>query len=715
MDRALATFLLLWSAAGLRTEGNDAFEAVDDIRLVGGASNCSGRLHVKRGGVWSEVDDEGWNLKLADVVCGRLDCGTAVQTSSEWPDSSPESMKWSCLRSQSRLRKCLTKRSMLINTSLKIICSGSVRLVGGTSLCSGRLEVKSNQSWSSVCEDAFDLQDAAVVCRELGCGAPSVLRGAPYEEVAPPMWSDRFHCEGSESSLLDCRISSADTCSPGKSAQLTCSDPDEVRLVGGTSRCVGRLEIKGGEEWRPVEQDFRDPSFWDLTSAAVVCKKLDCGTAISTSVRKRWFDGSRNAGSWRIWSSCGRSDSTVRECASLLLSDFSNKCLEVTCSESVRLVGGTSLCSGRLEVKSDQSWSSVCEDAFDLQDAAVVCRELGCGAPSAFVGRLYGEAEPPARSEALQCEGGESVLSDCKRSGSSNTCSPGQAVGLTCSEPDRVRLFGGTSRCDGTLEMEQHGKWRLLISYVNNWEQKVAALVCQQLDCGSVVSANIKPISLSKPARIIRDVCIQPDSVLRECLALFEPHDSNSRLEVICSDLLARPNISFSQDAGGVSEVEQRGLLQVLLGSSFTIGCSIAPQYPGGSFQLHLSASAASRSYSLPAVNHTVNHTARFLFSAADHAHRGTYSCVYHVYVFSHNFSSTSPPLHLAVSASSTDLIIRVVVVVLLFVLFIAALFCCCKATRGQKTSTQEENIELDDLCGAERREEEEAGAPGTE
>ncbi|GLD70748.1 scavenger receptor cysteine-rich type 1 protein M130-like protein [Lates japonicus] len=96
----------------------------------------------------------------------------------------------------------------------------SVRLVNGTSLCSGRLEVKthqSNQWWSSVCEADFDLQDAEVVCRELGCGAPSVLQGALYGEVEAPMWTKEFQCGGQESALLDCRSSGSarTTCSPG--------------------------------------------------------------------------------------------------------------------------------------------------------------------------------------------------------------------------------------------------------------------------------------------------------------------------------------------------------------------------------------------------------------------------------------------------------------------------------------------------------------------
>ena len=100
-----------------------------------------------------------------------------------------------------------------------------MRLVNGTSSCSGRVEVKSDQSWVSVCEGDFDQQDAEVVCRELGCGAPSVLQGALYGEGKAPMWTKEFQCEGSESVLLDCRTSDStrNTCSPDKTVGLTCS------------------------------------------------------------------------------------------------------------------------------------------------------------------------------------------------------------------------------------------------------------------------------------------------------------------------------------------------------------------------------------------------------------------------------------------------------------------------------------------------------------
>ena len=101
----------------------------------------------------------------------------------------------------------------------------SVRLVNGSNRCSGRLEVKSNQIWSSVCETDFDQQDAEVVCRELGCGAPKVLLGALYGEPEAPMWSREFKCDGHESALLDCDSSplTRNTCPPGKTVGLACS------------------------------------------------------------------------------------------------------------------------------------------------------------------------------------------------------------------------------------------------------------------------------------------------------------------------------------------------------------------------------------------------------------------------------------------------------------------------------------------------------------
>ncbi|XP_063755747.1 scavenger receptor cysteine-rich type 1 protein M130-like [Eleginops maclovinus] len=201
----------------------------------------------------------------------------------------------------------------------------SVKLLDGTSLCSGRLEVKSNRSWSSVCEADFDQQDAAVVCRELGCGAPSVLQGALYGEVEAPMWTKEFQCGGHESALLDCRSSGSERniCSPGRAVSLTCSEPDDVKLVGGDSLCAGTLELKHQGDWRPLWGYY---SLWTLKAADVVCRQLDCGSAVSVGQRE---ESSRRS-VWWISPDCVQSGSALRECAT---SFSSSNILNLTCSD----------------------------------------------------------------------------------------------------------------------------------------------------------------------------------------------------------------------------------------------------------------------------------------------------------------------------------------------------------------------------------------------
>ncbi len=48
-------------------------------------------------------------------------------------------------------------------------CSdGQVRLVNGSNILEGRIEMCINKAWGSVCDDSFSEDDSNVICKELG-------------------------------------------------------------------------------------------------------------------------------------------------------------------------------------------------------------------------------------------------------------------------------------------------------------------------------------------------------------------------------------------------------------------------------------------------------------------------------------------------------------------------------------------------------------------
>uniref|UniRef100_A0A672MA44 Si:ch211-161n3.3 n=1 Tax=Sinocyclocheilus grahami TaxID=75366 RepID=A0A672MA44_SINGR len=469
-----------------------------NVRLVNGSSSCAGRVEVLHRGQWGTVCDDFWDMPDAAVVCRELDCGEPVDAlGAAHFGSRPIWMSTlMCTGSESTLKNCGSLgqggQGCGPNGDAGVICSGKLlqtfRLVGD-SRCSGRLEILHNQTWMSVCDAAFDQQDAEVVCRELDCGAPvQVLGAAAFGKGDTQMWTQEIQCRGNESQIHLCPTSPSheNNCSHDSDVGLVCADLVNVRLVGGNSRCAGRVEVFHRGQWGTVCDDF-----WDMADAAVVCRELDCGEPVEALGGAHFGPGSGPI--WMSFVMCTGSESTLKNCASEGWGKSRcdhNKDVGVICSDHKhsRLINGSHLCSGRIEVVHGNTWHTVCDATFDQQDAEVVCRELDCGAPVQVLGAAaFGKGDAQMWTQEIQCRGNESQIYFCPHTSSSkNNCSHENDLGVICSGYTDLRLVNSSDSCSGRVELQYSSKWGTVCDAC--WDMRAASVLCRQLNCGIAVS-----------------------------------------------------------------------------------------------------------------------------------------------------------------------------------------------------------------------------------
>ena len=85
-----------------------------------------------------------------------------------------------------------------------------------------------------------------------------------------------------------------------------------------------------------------------------------------------------------------------------------------------------------MEISVNGEWGTVCDNAWNLDDATVVCQQLGHdGAWTAH----YQPGSGPVKAEGPQCSGEEATLLDCwtaRSNGGGVLCSHGRDVAVEC-------------------------------------------------------------------------------------------------------------------------------------------------------------------------------------------------------------------------------------------------------------------------------------------
>ncbi|XP_062576045.1 deleted in malignant brain tumors 1 protein-like isoform X2 [Saccostrea cucullata] len=470
----------------------------DTVRIVNGSSAEEGRVEVLINGQWGSVCDNGWSKSDADVTCKSLGYAGGLSVSSSvfgegsgraWLDNV------NCNANKKSLFECtqsvIGSSTCRYGNTAGVICfhtrKDSVRVVNGSTVQEGRVEVLMNGQWRSICDRGWGSNDAKVTCKSLGYSRGIPVASSVFGESPAQIWMfNRVSCWGFEQSLLRCTksIIGSDVCTSSRNAGVVCYQrgKETVRIVNGSSEYEGRVEVLINEQW----QSICDKG-WDKNDADVTCKSIGYsgGLAVSSSV---FGEGPETI--WMLSSgNCYGGESSILECTYLSVI-AANSCRNgghagVICyhigNDSVRIVNGSSADEGRVEILINGEWQNVCDRGWDKMAADVTCKRFGYSGGLPVLSSLFGEGDGEIWLNGINCNGRENSLLKCRQSTvGSSRCSGGSA-GVVCyhSKNELVRMVNGSSIHEGRVEVLINGQWRSVCN--NLWDANDAYVTCRGL------------------------------------------------------------------------------------------------------------------------------------------------------------------------------------------------------------------------------------------
>ncbi|XP_038046677.1 deleted in malignant brain tumors 1 protein-like [Patiria miniata] len=439
-------------------------------------------------------------MNEAQVICRQLGYGPAINApgyATYGPGVGPiHLVHVHCNGSESSILDCTSYYSEHCSHSedAGVECSAPVRLVNGSSSNEGQVEVFYQGEWGTVCDDGWDLNNADVVCRMLGYpSASNAWSGAHFGQGSGPIMLDNVNCQGYESSIAECNHAGwfSHNCGHNEDAGVTCnSDSTTEPPYSGCSsyewqcyyngqciqdyqRCNGYTDCYFGEDESNCYDYTTEPSNSGCSSNEWACyyygQCIQDYQRCNTTLPNHWMCISNHF----FHSSC-------------FIGNTVAPTVDVNPPSSViRLVNGSTIYEGRVEVFVNGSWGTACSHSWDMNEAQVICRQLGYGPAINATGyATYGPGVGPIHLVHVHCNGSESSILDCT-SDYSEHCSHSEDAGVECSAP--VRLVNGSSSNEGQVEVFYQGEWGTVCD--DGWDLNNADVVCRMLGYPSASNA----------------------------------------------------------------------------------------------------------------------------------------------------------------------------------------------------------------------------------